>query len=80
MGTAVNGLGIETIDPLGKMLGLQRAWASRLGSALIGPAGRRLVALFSGGAGPLSCQWRAARRRWVAERIGAADGEESVLE
>ncbi len=71
--------GIEAIDPLGKCLGLQTGSASRHGSAIVGPPRRRPPALF-GGAGPLSCQWQSAHREWVAERIGAVDGEDSVVE
>jgi len=49
LGAAVMNPGIEAIDPLGKCLGWQSGSASRLGSAVVGPPGRRLATLFSGG-------------------------------
>src|SRR3989442_5136104 len=46
---AVNRVSVEAIDPLGKSLGWRTISASRLAPAIIGPPGRRLAALFSGG-------------------------------
>ncbi len=70
----------EAVDRVGKFLGLQTASASRLKSAFVGPAGRRLEALFSGGLARSPFSGEGAVQRWVAERIGATDGEESVVE
>jgi hypothetical protein len=49
LGTAGNGLSIKAIGPFGKALGWSTLSASRLGSANVGPPGRRLAALFTGG-------------------------------
>ncbi len=49
LGTAVNSVSIETVDPLGKFLGLQTVSASRHGSAIVGPPRRRPAALIGGG-------------------------------
>ncbi len=76
----MNSVSVEAIDPLGNFLGWQTVSASHSKSAVVGPPGRRLVALLSGGAGPLSCQRQGAHRGWAAERIGAADDEKSVVE
>ena len=46
---AVNRVSVEAIDPLGESLGWRTISASRLAPAIIGPPGRRLAALFSGG-------------------------------
>ena len=45
----MNSLSVEAMDPLGKLLELQVVSVSRVGSTLIGPAGRRLATLFGGG-------------------------------
>src|SRR2546428_11675877 len=49
LGTVTKNPLIGLIDPLGQFLGLQTMLTSLLESACVGPAGRRLVALFSGG-------------------------------
>jgi hypothetical protein len=80
LGAGVNSVSNEVVDPLGKFLGLQTVSASRHGSAIVGPPRRRPAALFGRGAGPLTLRRRSAPRGWVAERIGAVDSEERVVE
>ena len=64
---------------MGKVLGVADRFGIAPRVSVSGPPWRRLVALFRGGAGPLCVQRRATHRRWVAERIGAVDGEKSVV-
>src|SRR3989442_5136103 len=77
---AVNRVSVEAIDPLGKSLGVANDFGITPRASDHRAPGAASRGFVQRGAGPLSCQRQDTHRRWVAEGIGAVDGEKSVLE
>ena len=77
---AVNRVSVEAIDPLGKSLGVANDFGITPRASDHRAPGAASCGFVQRGAGPLSCQRQDTHRRWVAEGIGAVDGEKSVLE
>ena len=77
---AVNRVSVEAIDPLGKSLGVANDFGITPRASDHRAPGAASCGFVQRGAGPLSYQRQDTHRRWVAEGVGAVDGEKSVLE
>jgi hypothetical protein len=64
--------------PLARLMGWQTVSSSCAWSANVGPAGRRRVALFSGGLARSLNQWGSTDRKWVADGSSAASRNNRV--